>query len=125
MMVRLQVWGAMFALLLACFVGGGFWFSHELTRAYQQGVASGRAELASALRSENDLRRAAAEAALAQTNAQIADLERERDLFQEQYNEVLAKAIRDADGRRLCLGPSLVRALDAVGRGAGSGSARP
>ncbi len=124
-MGRLQIWGAVVALLFGAFVGGGFWLARELRFANAQGLSAGRAEIASALEADGVLRRAAAEAALARTNALVADLERSRDLFQERYNDLLAQSIRDSSVDRLCLGPGLVRALDAVGRDAGSASARP
>jgi hypothetical protein len=124
-MGRLQLWGAALALLFVIFVGGGSWFAYQLRLAHREGEAIGRAEIASALEAETERRRTAGEAALAKTNAQIADLERTRDLLQEQYNALVAQAIRDSRGDRLCLGPGLVRSLDAIGRGAGSASARP
>lgn len=112
----LRLWGAVLALLSVAFVAGGSWLAHQLRLAHLEGVAAGRAEMAGALEAEGARRRAEAEAALAQTNAQAADLERARDLFQERYNEVVVQSIRDSFSDRLCLGPGLVRALDAIGR---------
>ena len=120
----LRLWGAALALLFVVFVGGGSWFAHQLRLAHMDGEAAGRAEVASAIEAQSARRRAAAEAALAKANAQAADLERARDLLQEQYNDLLAQAIRASDSDRLCLGPGLVRALDAIGRDAGA-SPRP
>ena len=124
-MGRLQFWGAACVALLAAFVGGGAWVSHELSRARAQGEAAGRAAVALAVGAASERQRALAEAALAQTNAQIADLERARDLAQGGYNAMLGQAIRGSGGDSVCLGPGLVRALDAIGRDAGSVSARP
>jgi hypothetical protein len=45
----------------------------------RQGLAAGRADISLAVAAESARRQAAAEAALAQTNAQIADLERARE----------------------------------------------
>ena len=112
----LRLWGAGLALLGVAFVGGGSWLAHQLRVAHLEGVAAGRAEMAGALEAEGARRRAAAEAALAQANAQAADLERSRELLQERYNEVVVQSIRDSYSDRLCLGPGLVRALDAIGR---------
>ena len=67
----------------------------------------------------------AAQAALARTNAQVADLERARDQLQETYDALLAQTIRDPAGGLLCLGPGLVRALDALGRDGGAPGAGP
>ncbi len=115
-MGRLQVWGAALAVLLLAFVGGAVGLSRELGRARAEGVAAGRAQVAQAIEAAQASHRAAAEAALAQTNAQLADLEEARAQLQERYNAMLTQAIRDPGGDRVCLGPALVRALDALGR---------
>jgi hypothetical protein len=124
-MARLQIWGAAFAVLLATFLGGAVWLSHALGQARAQGVAAGLAQASLAVEAQGARQRAAAEAALARTNAQVADLERARDQRQETYDALLAQTIRDPSGGRLCLGPGVVRALDAIGRDGGARSARP
>jgi hypothetical protein len=124
-MGRLQLWGAAGAALLLAFLGGCAWVSHELARARAQGLATGRADISLAVAAESARRQAAAEAALAQTNAQIADLERARESLQEGYDALLAQSIRDPAGGVVCLGPGLVRALDALGRDGGASGARP
>jgi len=124
-MGRLQLWGAAFAVLLVTFAGGAVWGFGELGRAREAGFAAGRAQLAEALEAAQARHRAAAEAALAQTNAQAADLEEARARLQERYNAMLTQAIRDSGRDRLCLGPGLVRALDALGRDAGAVRAGP
>jgi hypothetical protein len=124
-MGRAPIWGAALAVLLFAFLGGAAWLSRELGRARAEGLAAGRAEVAQALEAAQAAHRAAAQAALAQTNAHIADLEEARAQDQERYNVMLAQAIRESGGDRLCLGPGLVRALDALGHDAGAASARP
>ena len=124
-MGRLQLWGAAVVVLLFCFLAGAALVLRELGRAREHGVAVGRAQVAVAIDAAQASHRAAAEAALAQTNAQLADLEEARAQLQERYNAMLAQAIRGPEGDRRCLGPGLVRALDALGRDAGSASAGP
>ncbi len=124
-MGRLQIWGAVLAVLLASFFGGAAWLSHALTLARAEGLAAGRAEVSLGVEAESAWRRAAAEAALAQTNAQAAELERSRDQQQEAYNALLAQAIRDPSGDLVCLGAGLLRALDAIGRDGGAVGAGP
>lgn len=87
-----------------------------MAHARAQGVEAGRAEVSLAVEAEAARHRAAAAEALAQSNAQVAALERARDQLQETYDAVLAQSIRDSDRDRRCLGPGLVRALDAIGR---------
>jgi hypothetical protein len=124
-MGRPQLWGAALAALLAVFIGGGAWVSHALGRARAEGVTAGLAQASFAVEAQSIRQRAAAEAALAQTNAQVADLERARDQLQETYDALLAQTIRDPAGGLLCLGPGLVRALDALGRDGGAPGAGP
>ena len=113
------------AVLFAAFLGGAAWLSHVLAQARVDGVAAGRAEVSLAVEADSARRRALAEAALAQTNAQAAELERSRDQLQESYNALLAQSIRDTSGDLVCLGPGLVRALDAIGRDGGASGAGP
>ena len=115
-MARLHIWGAVLAALFAAFIGGGAWLFHALAEARAQGVEAGRAEVRLAVEAQAALQRAASAQALAQTNAQVADLERARDQLQETYHAFLAQSIRDPARGRLCLDPGLVRALDAIGR---------
>jgi hypothetical protein len=115
-MGRLQFRGAVLAALFAAFLGGAAWLFHALAQARGEGMAAGRAEVARAVAAEAARQRAAAAQALAKTDAQVADLERARDQLQETYDAMLAQSIRDSDRDRLCLGPGLVRALDAIGR---------
>lgn len=115
-MARLHIWGAVLAALFAAFLGGAIWLSHALAEARAQGVEAGRAEVRLAVEAQAALQRAASAQALAQTNAQVADLERARDQLQETYDALLAQSIRDPAHGRLCLDPGLVRALDAIGR---------
>ena len=115
-MGRVHLWGAALAVLLRAFVGGAVWLSRELDRARAEGLAAGRAQVAGALEAAQARQRAASEAALAQTNAQVADLEEARAQLQERYNAMFTQAIRDSGGDMVCLGPGLVRALDALGR---------
>jgi uncharacterized membrane protein affecting hemolysin expression len=124
-MGRLQLWGAVAAALLVAVMGGAVWWSEALGRARAEGVAAGRAQAALALEAASARRRAAAEAALARTNAQIADLERSREQLQESYNAVVAQSIREPSGSLLCLGPGVVRGLDALGRDGGALGAGP
>jgi hypothetical protein len=115
-MGRLHIWGAVLAALFAAFLGGAVWLSHALAEARAQGVEAGRAEVRLAVEAQAARQRAAAAQALAQTNAQVADLERARDQLQETYDALLAQSIHDPARGRLCLDPGLVRALDALGR---------
>ncbi len=115
-MARLQLWGAVLAALFAAFLGGGAWVFHALAQARAQGMEAGRAEVTQAVEAEAARQRTATAQALARTNAEIADLERARDQLQETYDALLAQSIRDSDRDRLCLGPGLLRALDAIGR---------
>ena len=115
-MARLHIWGAVLAALFAAFLGGAIWLSHALAEARAQGVEAGRAEVSRAVEAQAQRQRAASAQALAQTNAQVADLERVRDQLQETYDALLAQSIRDPAHGRLCLDPGLVRALDAIGR---------
>jgi len=115
-MARLQIWGAVLAALLASFIGGAVWLSHALAKARVEGREAGRLEVSLAVEAAGARQRAAAAEALAQTNAQVADLERARDQLQETYDALLAQSIRDPAHGRLCLDPGLVRALDAIGR---------
>ena len=115
-MARLQIWGAALAALTASFIGGAFWLSHALAQARAQGLEAGRLEVSLAVEAEGARQRAGAAEALAQTNAQVADLERARDQLQETYDALLAQSIRDPAHGRLWLDPGLVRALDAIGR---------
>jgi hypothetical protein len=124
-MGRLQLWGAAGAALLLAFLGGGLWLAHQLEHARALGLAAGRADISLAVAAESARLRAAAEAALAQTNAQIADLVRARESLQEGYDALLAQSIRDPAGGVVCLAPGLVRALDALGRDGGASGARP
>jgi len=89
---------------------------HALAQARAQGVEAGRADVRLAVEAQAARQRAAAAEALAQTNAEVADLERARDQLQETYDALLAQSIRDPAHGRLCLDPGLVRALDAIGR---------
>ena len=115
-MARLQLWGAVLTALLAAFLGGGIWVFHALDHARAQGVEAGRAEVSLAVEAQSARQRAAAAQALAQTNAEVADLERARDQLQETYDALLAQSIRDPAHGRLCLDAGLVRALGAIGR---------
>ena len=115
-MGRVHLWGAALAVLLLAFVGGAVWLSRELDRARAEGLAAGRAQVAGALEAAQARQRAASEAALVQTNAQVADLEEARAQLQERYNAMFTQAIRDPGADRRCLGSGLVRALDALGR---------
>ena len=124
-MGRLQIWGAALAVLLLSFMGGAAWLSHAVSRAYAQGSAAGRADVLRAVDAESARQRAAAEAALAVTNAQVADLERARYQLQESYDALLAQSAGDSASGVLCLGVGVVRALDAIGRDVGSAGARP
>ncbi len=124
-MGRLQLWGAALAVLLFAFLGGAGWILRELGRSREDGVVAGRAQVARSIEAAQASHREAAEAALAQTNAQLADLEEARARLQERYNALLTQAIRGPDADRRCLGPGLVRALDALGRDAGAASAGP
>jgi len=124
-MGRLHLWGAALAVLLFGFLGGAGFILRELGRVRAEGVVAGRAQVARAIEAAQASHRAAAEAALAQTNAQLADLEEARAQLQERYNALVTQAIRGPDADRRCLGPGLVRALDALGRDAGSASAGP
>ena len=115
-MARLYIWGAALAALFAVFLGAAAWLLQALAQARWEGMEAGRAEVTRAVEAQAARHRAAAAQALAQTNAQVADLERARDQLQETYDALLAQSIRDSDRDRLCLGPGLVRALDALGR---------
>ena len=123
-MSRLYATGAALAALLAAFVAGSLWLAHATARARDEGFAAGRADVAQAIETETAAQRGRAEAALAQTNAKVADLERNRDRLQESYDGVLAQVARLPAGGR-CLDVGLVRALDALGRGGGDDRARP
>ncbi len=124
-MARLQLWGAVLAALVAAFIGGGAWLSHALALARAQGVEAGRFEATRAVEAEAARQRTASAQALARTNAQVADLERDRDQLQETYDALLAQSIRDPAHGRLCLDPGLVRALDAIGHDRRSPGAGP
>ena len=124
-MGRLYLAGAALGAVLVAFVAGTIWFSHETALARAQGLAAGRAEMTVALEAETARQRAAAEAALAQTNARIAALEQARDEIQETYDALVATTNRDPDAGRICLGPGLVRALAAIGRDGAAARPRP
>jgi len=115
-MGRLHIWGAVLAALVAAFLGGAAWLLQALAQARWEGMEAGRAEITLAVEAQAARHRAAAAQALTQSNAQVADLERARDQLQETYDALLAQSIRDSARDRLCLGPGLVRALDAIGR---------
>lgn len=92
---------------------------------YAKGRAAGRAEIEARVAADTETRRRAADAALAKTEARVAELEGERDDLQNAMRRLDALVSVDRTRDRACLDPRLVRALDALGRGGDYGELRP
>ncbi len=91
---------------------------------YARGESFGRAASMAQAAGEMAALRAAADAALIKTNADVAALEDEREALQEGLDGLARENSRNGGGA-VCIGPGLVRALGAVGRSEGGAQPRP
>ncbi len=105
--------------------GGAFWFHATLNEAFARGEAAGRAEILAWSRAEFDRREADAQAALAQSNRDVAALEAGRERLQEQLDVLASTISRSASSGSICLDPDIVRALAAIGRQPAHSGSRP
>jgi hypothetical protein len=131
-MGRLTLVFAAFAFAAGLALSAAVWMRTALRGEYERGAAFGRAQAQA--RADESARAAAARAQshAARTQAALAGLEDERDRLQERMDDLEREAVRartqttgSGAGDSVCLDPSLVRALDAIGRSGLSSRACP
>ena len=121
-MIRfLIVLGAGAGIVLGAGVGARMW----LAEAFARGEAHGRAVMAAAASEALERRRVAEAAAMARTQAEIAQLQDARDRLQETYDALERQIASTRGAGRVCLDAGLVRALDAIGADRRADAARP
>ena len=104
--------------LTSSYLGSAVWLRNIMADEYARGEAFGRAASLAQAAAEMSALRAAADAALIKTNADVAALEDEREKLQEGLDG-LARENSGNSGGAVCIGSGLVRALGAVGREGG------
>ncbi len=100
---------------MALLGGGAVWFRAAFNEAFTRGEAAGRADILARTRADIDRHEAASQAALAQSNRDIADLECARDKLQDQMDALTSTINRSASSGSACLNSDLMRALAAIG----------
>lgn len=106
-------------------LGAAVWLRGALTAEFARGEAHGRALAAAAGARALENARREADRAFAQTQADVAALEMERDALQGRYDALEQQISPAAGADGLCLGPDVVRALAAIADADRAGAARP
>jgi hypothetical protein len=104
--------------LCVLYLGSAIWLRNFMADEYARGEAFGRAASLAQAAAEMSALRAAADAALIKTNADVAALEDEQEKLQEGLDGLARETGGNGDGP-VCIGPGLVRALGALGRAGG------
>ncbi len=110
---------------IALIAGSAVWFRAALNETYRRGELAGRAEMQGRYLADRERQQSAADAALAKSSRDVAELEISREKLQEQLDDLATSVHRAADIDTTCLGADVVRALAGIGRNRSGPGARP